>query len=586
MEAQEKVLLSQESNNPQLVANIIKDKQTSSDFQKRKHPHWNENYLLLRDKVIKNRLTQRQTINIPIMAETYDTWASNVDETPLMTYQPLDKKRTKDKKSAMVWDQIWLDYYEKWKLDEIDALDKKNVFLYGRGFKKIYWQNGDLQCRAFDPYDFDIDPKANPLDIMGTAMYFIQKNVFLPLNEILANESYSKQGRNSLKMYLGTKSGKISLDQTGEAKQRHEERMRMLGVDNFDEFSGSDLIVELNEIYKKIWHPELKSYKIHYIVLAANHSILYNKPVEDAIGVNFIPFVTWSEDPDGNDIWNDSKADRVRPMNRVMNTWLAQLIENRTFRNFGMFFYDSSNPKYKPQSFTPRPMGMYPMPGDPNKTVKQVPIGSLTDNLKELNFFKSMIESATAMTSTEKGVNKQEGNRTLGEIQIDLRESTQRVATRAKYYRNAWEEFAVKFQKMLEANRTEKYILYKKGSSGDLYEKTVNPASIKSPKGFKVTAKLKSEMVDKDNENIQKLMFVRQMMPDNQFVQMKVKEDALSILGWSQEDVQEAMRSEEQKSQQIPEQADQTAQEAPQGSPTPELGAGVPPELQQALQGV
>jgi len=90
------------SNNSTLVADICKDKEVAFDFQKRKHPNWLENYLLYRDKVITNRLTQRQSINVPIMAETLTAWLSKIDEAPLMTYAPRNSKDVNEKRVCSV----------------------------------------------------------------------------------------------------------------------------------------------------------------------------------------------------------------------------------------------------------------------------------------------------------------------------------------------------------------------------------------------------------------------------------------------------------------------------------------------------
>lgn len=534
------------SNDYQLVADILKDKETAFDFQKRKHPNWLENYLLHRDRVITNRLTQRQSVNVPIMAETMNAWLAKVSEAPLMDYTPKNSKDNNEKRKAIYWNEIWNDYFEKWKLDEVDTMDKKIVFLQGRSFKKLYWYNDDLNCKVVDPYDIDLDPKMNPLDI-ESAMFLIHKNIFLPVRELMANESYSKDGKDSLSLYLGSKQGIFTMADSEEARQHQQERLSTLGVTNFDEFGSSDIIVEVNECFKKIWSAKEKKYEWHYIVLAANHAILYDKTLMEALGINFLPFVTWAEDPDLNDIWSDSKADRVRPVNKVMNTWLSQLIENRTFKNFSMFFYDSTNPKYKPTAFDPQPFGMYPLPGKPSDVLQPVPVQALTDSLNEMNYFKGMAESVTAITSTEKGTAKDEGNRTLGEIQIDLRASTEITASSAKYYRNSWEELATKFQAMLEANRTENYKLYKADHNGDLHEKIVSPYMTKSKSGFKVRARLKSDVDNKNNEEMKKLIFVKTTFQDNPVAQKYVKEDMLNIIGWDPDKIDEVMKAEEAK---------------------------------------
>lgn len=532
------------SNDPQLVADILKDKEVAFDFQKRKHDNWNENYLLYRDKVITNRLTQRQSINVPIMAETLLAWRAKVSEAPMISYEPKNGKDNNEKRKSIYWDEIWLDYFEKWKLDEVDDVDKKVVGLQGRSFKKLYWYNGDLFCKVIDPFDIDLDPKTNPLDI-ESAMYLYHKNIFLPLRELIANEQYSAEGKQSLSNFINSKQGRITMASSEEARQHQEQRLSTLGVTNFEDFGASDIIIEVNEGFKKIWDPSSKKYIWHYIVLAANNSILYNKPLTEALGIDFLPFTMWSEDPDVNDLWNDSRADRIRPMNKAMNTWLSQMIENRTFRNFTMFFYDSTNPKYKPTAFDPQPFGMYPLPGKPSETLQPVPVQPLTDSLTELNYFKSMIEGVSSINSTQKGNTSNKD--TLGEIQIDLRESTQIITSSAKYYRNSWEELATKFQKMLEANRTENYQLYKRGADGNLHEKIVSPQMTKSKSGFKARARLKVDVENKNNEDMKKLMFVQKVFQDNPVAQKMVKEQVLGLVGWSPDDIEAVMKAEEAK---------------------------------------
>ena len=57
-------------DNINLISQHIKDKEASVKFKERRFHQWNENYYLYRDKIITNRLTQRQPVNIPILRET------------------------------------------------------------------------------------------------------------------------------------------------------------------------------------------------------------------------------------------------------------------------------------------------------------------------------------------------------------------------------------------------------------------------------------------------------------------------------------------------------------------------------------
>lgn len=78
-------------NNIQLIADHIKEKESSVKFKERRFLQWNENYSLYRDKVNTNRLTQRQPINVPIIRETIQSWISKIDEAPKLKFETRDK---------------------------------------------------------------------------------------------------------------------------------------------------------------------------------------------------------------------------------------------------------------------------------------------------------------------------------------------------------------------------------------------------------------------------------------------------------------------------------------------------------------
>ena len=52
---------------------ITKNLESDRRFRERRHQQWTENYLLDRDTVITNRLTQRQSVNVPLMKATRKT---------------------------------------------------------------------------------------------------------------------------------------------------------------------------------------------------------------------------------------------------------------------------------------------------------------------------------------------------------------------------------------------------------------------------------------------------------------------------------------------------------------------------------
>jgi len=521
-----------------LISQHIKEKDTSVKFKERRVPQWNENYLLYRDKIITNRLTQRQAVNVPIVRETIQTWISKIDEAPLLNFETRGHGN-KSEDGEIVLNEMWEYYFDKLKLDLLDNMEKKIVGLQGRAFKKWGWAKDEVFCDLIDPFDIDIDPKCNPLDL-DSADWLIQKNIFRSLRQILSNTKYDKEAVSKLKMYLDTKEGLISSGITKEAYDLKMERLSALGVANYDEFRASDVLVDINESYKMIWHDDIKQFVRHLIVIAADNSILYNQPLENAIGITRLPIVSWASDPDLNDIWSDGIADSVRTFNKITNIYISQDLENRSYRNFGMYFFNTLNGTFQPRSFDPKPFGMYGVPGNPKEIIQQMEIQPLQDTSATIEWLKNLIQSSVAQTPTERGVTEK-GNATLGEIQLSLKQSTGRNIAVAKNYRKAWKESGQIFYELLNANSKGSFKLYKKGGDGQYYAKEITPLDWQNPEGYECKVTIKAEQEATDDFDLKKLQFVKSSFPNNPVAQQLANRKELELLGWTNDEIEQVM---------------------------------------------
>src|SRR3989304_6295619 len=120
---------------------LLNNKQTGFNYRERREEDWRENYELYRDKVTINRLTQRQSVNLPLMKTTLRTLLKDIDDMPVVVLENLDN----DKQAEVFQNENW-----KWTLDlnnaEIqDIVDKKQDFFFGRTFDS--WQIIDGKIR-------------------------------------------------------------------------------------------------------------------------------------------------------------------------------------------------------------------------------------------------------------------------------------------------------------------------------------------------------------------------------------------------------------------------------------------------------
>lgn len=534
-----------------LLGKLLREKKAAREYQERRHTDWDANYQLYRNKVSTNRLTQRQAVNVPLMKETIKTLLSKIDEPPSIEWKELGG----DQEKEIIFQELWNTSFDEHNLEGIDIQDKKSVMLYGRSFKKLNFVDGQVEVSALDVYDIVVDPLTDPLDI-ETAKYAIHQNIFKPLREILADDRYSKEGKDSLKSWLMAPAGMVQSGKNKEEWEKKMARMRAMGLEHneFPIFAAGDVLVNLVEHYTDIWDKKKKEFVRHVIVYAEDNYILLNEPLKELMGVETYPFVTWSEDIETSDFWSDGPADLVRVPNQIINVWFSQMVENRTLKNFQMHWYDASVQGYKPQTYEPGPGRMLPAPGNPKDVIMPVEVSGLDDTLSSIDFIIKLVESGTAATAIEKG-ESEPGVSTLGEVQILVGKAMERTLAMAKFYRRAWQELAMKWYRIMDANANSKIMLYKTSHKGKIWPKTVFPSDWKSKQGFKALARSSSEQEEEKTKSVQRFQFLLQQFPQNAALKRIAQKRMLEVADLTGEEIREIADEEKKMQQMMEEQA-------------------------------
>src|SRR6267143_6033850 len=104
-----------------LTTQLDFNEQADFRYQQRRHEQWTENYQLYRDRVIINRLTQRQSINVPLIKGIIKTVLANTDEFPDITHEELDNNKDKE----IVMNELWKDFVIRDRMELKDIVDKK-----------------------------------------------------------------------------------------------------------------------------------------------------------------------------------------------------------------------------------------------------------------------------------------------------------------------------------------------------------------------------------------------------------------------------------------------------------------------------
>lgn len=522
----------------------VDDKNTSVKFKERRHKKWLEINQMYRDVVPTNRLVQRQPINVPIIRDTLQSWLSKIDEDPQLTFETRGAGN-RDRDGEILLNELWKYTYDDQKLDLVDNLDKKTVGLMGRSFKYWYMHGRQVKCTVIDPLDIDIDPTVSPFDI-NSAQFFNHKHIFVPLRVILANRSYSHEGKVMLKAYLDTKGGLLAANQANEDAQARRARLETLGVTNYDQMGAADVMVELNRCYRNIWVESERRFVRHMIITAMDKAVLYMKPIKAAIGIDFLPYSTWASDPDASDFWSDGISDNILTMNKLVNIYMSQDVETRAYANFGMYFYNTAGGTFSPKTFIAKPFGMYGVPGKPEDYIKRMDIQPLSDSAATIEWIKTLIQSSVAQTPTERGVQDRRKS-TLGEIELTLQQSQTRQQVVAKQYRTSWEESGRIFYGLLANNPLGKLTLFKKAPNGDYMKKDVRSTDFVQPEGYEVKVVLRSEREQNDDTELKKNNYIKKVFANNPVAQKLAKRKDLELLGWSQADIDAVLQYEEQQ---------------------------------------
>lgn len=521
-------------NKKVLASKIEADKSDAYEYQHRRHNQWRMNYILYRDTVIVDRVFQRQTANIPMTKATIKTIMAAIGK--MIEFDFVNRDNNKDKE--LVFNAYWDDVLEDNIASLKDIVDKKQLLLKGRSFKFWYIKDGKPRMKVFDAYDILVDRLADPTDI-DSARFIIQQHIFTTLGKILSNPAYDAGAKAKLREFFESQEGGVVSEENQESLMFKNQRLKDLGVMNTEDFATGETIVELNNVYYKLWDEEEKAEKIYFIVYAHNQ-VLQVTPLEDIYGKtpdrfwrDHYPFEWVADDVEVTDVWSDGVADIVRGSNIAVNALFSQMMENRTLRNYNMYFYNSSLSKerFAPQTFTPRPWGWYPVPGNPNEVIQQVQIPNLEDSINDIRFIMDVVGKATAVTDTQQGdINNRKV--TLGEVQMAFTQSLKRIDSITPFLKTSWKLFANKFVKMIEGSHhlLDDRKLYKKGYRGTVFNKKISGKDLVSESMFDVEVVSVGDRQAKAIDVLKKLDLASAKMPENQALKKVYADKILSFI--------------------------------------------------------
>lgn len=526
------------------------NKESGYNYRQRRSEDWTENYTLYRDKVTINRLTQRQSVNLPLMKQMIRTLLKDVDDMPVIHFENLDNDKQKE---------VFQNEYWKWTLDFNkmslkDIVDKRQVFLYGRSFDSMQIVDGKVKMEVQDPEDILVDRYMDPTDI-DSSRFLIHTHIFKPLSHLENNEMYDQAAVKRIKEFYASEQGLIRSASNQQMLQEKNQKMADMGLDDVDSPVLGETYVELSLHFCYYAEGDAEE-ELYLFVEVDEMEVLMKKKLEEVIGTtddhywkNHFPYNTWADDVERQDFWSDGVADIIRTPNKVLNAWFSQLVENRTLRNFGMHYYDSTVEGFQPQTFNPVPWGWYGVPGKPADVMQKVDIPDLSEALDEMTFLITMMEKATGATATQQGT-QTDRQVTLGEVQLALGEAKERIKGMSKFYTPAWQARGEKFLKLIEAGKAklDAVKVYKKGrQTSNMYSREIGPNDWQSKSGYHARVWSLDEKQAQDTDALQKLNAIKTIMPDNPKVTEVYQRKLLEFANLQPDEINDIMEFERKK---------------------------------------
>lgn len=532
------------------VEQLLDFKDSGFQYKQRRYEDWKETYTLYRDKVTINRLTQRQSVNIPLMKMFIRTLLKDVDDMPVLYFENLDD----DKQKELFQNKYWEWTVEENKMDLKDVIDKKQDFLFGRTFDQMQIADGKVVITIQDPDDMLVDRYCDPADL-DTARFLIHTHIFVPFSNLEKNLDYDQTKVAALKKWHATEQGLIRVKSNSEMAIEKNKKMQDMGVPDVDNPSLGETIVELSLYFIYDRKTEKDDEEIFCKVEADDQVLLMSKPQEEIIGEtidhywkNHFIYNSWADDIERQDFWSDGFGDVIRTPNKVANVWFSQMVENRTLKNYNMNVYDSTIDGFVPQTYEALPFGWYGVPGKPQDVYQKLEVQNLDDTLNDMNFLITTLEKATGATATQQGV-QTENKITLGEVQLALGEAKQRIKGISKFYTSVWKQRGIKFLKLIEAapDKLDAVKIYIKGRNTDsIHGKEISPSDWMTKAGYQVKVWSQEDKNTQDTKSLEKISVIMANMPGNNKLREIYQRKLLEFGDLKPEEINEIMRDEKE----------------------------------------
>lgn len=339
--------------------------------------------------VTQRTLLIRSNLHVPVVFEGVQNASSKLGRAPEVEYDTIPEG---DENASEIMKHVVKEDLKDSYWDLIYDNSKIEAGIYGRTIYKVIPGNDKNSVELVDTLSYLISPIAkNTKDALYQGQQFIYKTLEQLKGEAEAMEYDMEEIH---KLETGQIPNETQRDSTTEASLKNI-RLANMGLANVTQYGSK--VAEITEWWTYLVE---KGKAVLYALTVANDSYLLRKQKASDLGLDRPPFVSWGTYPRGITFWCPAVADVYRDPNLAIDCNINQVIDNNTYRNFGMLFVNSSS-GLKQSSIVPRPLGITSVQCGPGEKITdkvwQYNPPEITSALQTMQTIKGFADSASGL---------------------------------------------------------------------------------------------------------------------------------------------------------------------------------------------
>ena len=348
-------------NKKEIIKQYLTEKDFAVKLRQQKINNWMKNEEQY-NGVIQRTLLTRSNLHVPLVFEGVQNFASKLGSSPDFEYDTIpegDENASEIMKHVVQEDLNESDWKIMYENSKIEA------GIYGRTIYKVIPGNDKNTVELVDTLAFLISPIAKNT---RSALYCGQQFIYKTIEEIEAEaEEFEYDTEEIEKLKQNKVPNETQQDSSTEASYKNT-RFANMGLSNTTNYGSK--VAECTEWWTMIKNDDVTAEP--YVLLVANDLYLLRCKKASEIGIPSYrnnPFVSWGTYTRGITFWCPSVADVYRDPNLAIDVNINQVIDNNTYRNFGMLFVASSS-GLKQSSIVPRPLGVTSVQTAPGENIQ------------------------------------------------------------------------------------------------------------------------------------------------------------------------------------------------------------------------